>query len=84
MIAQRLQDPDDQQVWWPLCVLRASASAQVLDAFVAALPARYTIVDPLDPLLEALYQYVAEPGAPEQVFAVARARAQHLAPEHPG
>ncbi len=83
LIAQRLQDPDDQQVWWPLCVLRASASAQVLDAFVAALPARYTIVDPLDPLLEALYQYVAEPGAPEQVFAVAHARAQHLAPEHP-
>lgn len=46
IIAQRLQDPDDQQVWWPLCVLLASSSAPVLDAFVVALPARASFVAP--------------------------------------
>ncbi|WP_109513589.1 hypothetical protein [Pseudomonas ovata] len=83
IIAQRLQDPDDQQVWWPLCVLLASSSAPVLDAFVVALPARASFVAPLHPLLEALYQYADDRAAPGLVFARARAWVQQLAPGHP-
>ncbi len=81
LIHERLQDLEDQQVWWPLCVMRACIRPDVLQALLSGL----TPVDAsaTTPLLEALYLAAANPGNYDNLYAQARAEAQRRGPQHP-
>ena len=81
LIHERLQDLEDQQVWWPLCVMRACIRPDVLQALLSGL----TPVDAsaTTPLLEALHLAAANPGNYDNLYAQARAEAQRRGPQHP-
>lgn len=81
LIHERLQDFEDQQVWWPLCVMRACIRPDVLQALLSGL----TPVDAnaTTPLLEALHLAAANPGNYDNLYAQARAEAQRRGPQHP-
>ena len=81
LIHERLQDLEDQQVWWPLCVMRACIRPDVLQALLSGL----TPVDTsaTTPLLEALHLAAANPGNYDNLYAQARAEAQRRGPQHP-
>ena len=81
LIHERLQDLEDQQVWWPLCVMRACIRPDVLQALLSGL----TPVDAsaTTPLLEALHLAAANPGHYDNLYAQARAEAQRRGPQHP-
>ena len=82
LVHDRLQDPDDQRVWWPLCVMRACDTPETLQAFSAALPSvEHCTVEP-STLLALLYRAAREPDLLSDVFAHARAEAQRRAPDH--
>lgn len=82
LVHERLQDPEDQQVWWPLCVMRACAKPETLHAFIEALPPLDTCTNAPCPLLATLYQAADAPQMLDEVFAQARAEAQRRAPDH--
>ena len=81
LIHERLQDLEDQQVWWPLCVMRACIRPDVLQALLSGL----TPVDAsaTTPLLEALHLAAANPGNYDNLYAQARAEAQRRGQQHP-
>lgn len=82
LVHERLQDPEDQRVWWPLCVMRACARPEALHAFIEALPPLDTCSTAPCPLLATLYQATDTAQRLNEVFALARAEAQRRAPDH--
>ncbi|MDZ4019706.1 hypothetical protein [Pseudomonas sichuanensis] len=82
VVVERLlaQDPS---VWWPLCVMRACDSEEVLEHFLACLPALDESPAGKGALLEALYDDGEQPERLARLYALALAEAQRIAPRHP-
>ncbi|MCO7612091.1 hypothetical protein NJH83_17805 [Pseudomonas chlororaphis] len=83
LILNRLQDPEDHNPWWPICVMRACINEEVLQSFLSALPELDAGEADASPLLAALHAAMDDPQPLEPLFAAARAEALRRAPEHP-
>lgn len=83
LIHERLQDPHDQQLWWPLCVMRACITPESLQALLSGLGPMDPTASTATPLLEALHQAVTNPDSYDNLYAEARAEAQRRSPQHP-
>lgn len=83
LILNRLQDPEDHNPWWPICVMRACINEEVLQSFLSALPELDANEAGASALLAALHAAMEDPQLLDPLFAAARAEALRRAPEHP-
>lgn len=83
LVLERLQDPEDRNAWWPICIMRACINQELLQTFLEPLPQ----IDPEEPastpLLATLYAAINDLELLDQLFDEARAEALRRTPEQP-
>lgn len=73
----------DASSWWPLCIMRACDTEEVLEHFLECLPYLDEAPTGKGALIEALYDDSEQPERLERLFSLALAEAQRLSPRHP-
>lgn len=83
LVLERLKDPEDRNAWWPICIMRACVTSELLQIFLEALPPITSEEPATTPLLAALYAAMDDLEQLDRLFAEARADALRRNPEQP-